>query len=145
VRASSALSEIFGQAVMRSPSVFNFFLPSNLLSNDSDLLAPEMQIMTEANIASIHNAFHQQIYTYNNQNTDGWNAATRINVDKAVELASDTEELLDYLSKLLLSSGLAIEQRQILSNHLNTFNNAETKALEAIFLIVASPAFMVQE
>jgi len=144
-KPADAVMEIFGQAVMRSPSIFNFFLPSNLLANDSNLLAPEMQIMTEANIASIHNAFYQQIYYFNNQNTEGSRVAARINVDKAVELASQPSELLDYLSKLLLANGLVDEQKQIILNHLDTLDGNEAKALEAIFLIVASPAFMVQE
>lgn len=66
-KVSDRIDEVFGQAVMKSPSVFNFFLPDNPLSSipDSKLVSPEMQIMTEANIAAIHNALYEQIYTFN--------------------------------------------------------------------------------
>ena len=144
-RSSRGLNEIFGQAVLRSPSVFNFYSPDNLLSNDSNLFAPEMQIMTEANIASIHNAMSIQIYGFNNQDTGGWDVAARINIDKAVELATEPGALVDYLNKILLAEELSASKKTILTNHLSTISDNSERAQEAIFLIVASAQFMVQE
>ncbi|WP_326515600.1 DUF1800 domain-containing protein [Cocleimonas sp. KMM 6895] len=143
-KSSDRLEEVFGQAVLKSPSVFNFFLPDNLLASDSSLYAPEMQIMTEANVASMHNAFHQQIYTLNSQDTGGWDGATRINIDKAVQLAPDVDALIEYLNKLLLAGSLGASQKSIITNHLATISDSSERAQEAIFLIVASAGFQVQ-
>lgn len=144
-KSSDRLDEVFGQAVLKSPSVFNFYSPDNLLSNNSDLLAPEMQIMTEATIASIHNALRTQIYQYNNQNADGWNVASRINIDRAVQLAPDSNLLVDYLDKLLLAQTLSSNEKSIITDHLNNISDNVQRAQEAIFLIIASAQFMVQE
>jgi len=144
-KASEGLSEIFGQAVLKSPSVFNFYSPDNLLAGNLDLLAPEMQIMTEANIASIHNAMRIQVYAFTNQDTDGWNVAARINIDKAVELAPNPEALVDHLNKLLLSGRLDATKKNIITNHLDSIQDNTERAKEAIFLIIASSQFMVQE
>lgn len=145
------LDEIFGQAVLKSPSVFNFFLPNNPLSSapDSVLVSPEMQIMTEANIAAIHNAFYDQIYIYNNQDSRGWGAVARINIDKAVQLAPQPDIFLDYLDKLLLAGDMTNKMRLVIKKHIiNLPENDNTnlnRALDAIFIIVASPSFMIQQ
>lgn len=144
------IDDVLGQAVLKSPTVFNFFLPENPLSSslNSTLLSPEIQIMTEANIAATHNAFHNQIYRYNNQNIQGWAAPARINVDKAVQLAPQADALLDYLDKLLLAGAMSDKMRGILNQHIENLpeNNAGylQRALDTIFIIVASPSYQVQ-
>ncbi len=147
----SGIDETFGQSVLHSPTVFNFFLPTNPLSasTSSDLVSPEMQILTEANVAAIHNAFHDQIYQFNNQTTGGWDAVTRINIDKAVSLAEDTDQLIDYLDTLLLAGGLSSANRASIAAHINSMPSSaidanKSKAIEAIYLLTASPEFMVQ-
>jgi len=144
-KSSDQLETVFGQAVLRSPSVFNFFLPENLLSSavSPTLLAPEMQIMTEANIASIHNALHQQIYIFNNQSSVGFAGSSRINIDKAVALADQPSQLIDYLNRILLAGSLPQSQQDIIEQHIIGLDN-KTRALDAIFLIVASSQFMIQ-
>lgn len=146
-KSSDRLSEVLGQAVLRSPSVFNFFLPDNPLplSEPTNLLAPEMQIMTEANMAAMHNAFHQQVYIYNNLNVNGWDGASRINIDKAFQLAEQPTELIEYLNNLLLAGDMDEGQKIILQNHLKNITDNKNRALDAIFLTIASPQFMVQE
>lgn len=150
-KTSQYINEILGQAVLKSPSVFNFFLPNNPLSSDisSSLVSPEMQIMTEANIAATHNAFYDQVYTFNNKNPNGWQAVTRINVTKAETLAVQSDSLLDYLDKLLLASSMSSSMRSTIEAYLSTLNTQGVsnldRALEAIFIVIASPAFMVEE
>ena len=144
-KADEGLDEVFGQAILKAPSIFNFYSPDNLLSSNSGLFAPEMQIMTEANIASIHNALRTQIYAFNNQNNDGWDIASRINIDKPIQLASNSSALVNYLDKLLLAGELSNAKKTIITNHLNTINDNTERAQEAIFLIIASAQFMVQE
>jgi len=149
--AASQVENIFGQAVMRSPSVFNFFLPDNPLSsaNGAGLFSPEMQIMTEANIASIHNALYSQVYQYTNFDQDPFEVPVRINISKAVNLAGDPDALLDYLDKLLLAGEMSAPMRTIIRQHLTnlpvTGDVALDRAKDAIFIIAASPRYMLQD
>lgn len=150
-KAAPRVDEIFGQAVLRSPSVFNFFLPSNPLSSSTTdlLLSPEMQIMTEANIASMHNAFYSQIYNFSNYDLGAWNVPVRINLDKAVGLAGNPDALLNYLDRLLLAGDMTSAMRATIKQHLSglpdTGNLELDRAKDAIFIIIASPSFMVQD
>ena len=150
-KAAPRVDEIFGQAVLRSPSVFNFFLPNNPLpsSNNDVLYSPELQIMTEANIASMHNAFYSQIYNFSNYDVPGWNVPVQINLDKAVRLASNPDALLNYLDRLLLAGEMPSAMRATIKQHLiglpDTGNLALDRAKDAIFTIVASPRFMLQD
>ena len=150
-KASPQVDEIFGQAVMRSPSVFNFFLPNNPLfpSNSDVLYSPEIQIMTEANIASMHNALYSQIYQYTNYDQDPFAVPVRINIDKAVSLASNPDALLNYLNRLLLAGEMTASMRESIRQHLidlpDTGNLDVDRAKDAIFIIVASPRYMVQD
>ncbi len=59
VYAWNAPEKDFGQAPLRSPSVFNFympdFVPSHSYFSDRRMVAPESQIGTDGNIVSTHN------------------------------------------------------------------------------------------
>ena len=148
--AASQVENVFGQAVMRSPSVFNFFLPDNPLSSDQEeLFSPEIQIMTEANIASIHNALYSQVYQYTNFDQDPFEVPVRINISRAVSLASNPDALLSYLDKLLLAGEMSPSMRAMIRQHLldlpDTGNLAVDRAKDAIFIIIASPRFMLQD
>lgn len=105
--------------------------------------------MTEANIAAMHNAFYSQVYNFSNYDIPGWNVPVVINLDKAVRLASNPNTLLNYLDKLLLASEMPATMRTRLKPHLedlpDTGNLAVDRAKDAIFTIIASPAFMVQD
>ena len=150
-KASGVIDEILGQAVLRSPSVFNFFLPDNPLGSglNASLVSPEIQILTDANVASMHNAFHSQIYNYSNFDDVGWNVPMQINLQRAVNLANNTDALLDYLDRLLLSSDMPPAMRSALKSHLealpDTGNLALDRARDAVFIIIASPQYMIQD
>lgn len=144
--AAEAIENVTGQAVMRSPSVFNFFQP-NHSPPGTPLLAPEMQIHTEAFISEVNRALHGQVYGFNNRD-NGYDAVTRIDVEREVALAGDVGVLVDHLDDLLLGGLMPPGHRQAMQSHLATIpNDADgryLRALDAIFMVVGSPAFMVQ-
>ena len=135
---------------MRSRSVFNFFLPDHPLPGDvsGTLVAPEMQILTEANVGATNNALFTQVYIFNNQSTVGSNTVTRINIDPLTALASNSDALLDDLNVLLLGGSMPVAMRATLNAHLTAIADTPAgrtkRALDAVFLIVSSPLFMVQ-
>ena len=144
------LDDVLGQAVLRSPSVFNFFLPDHPLEGGSDLVAPELAIHTEINVASTNNMLFQSIYDSNTFTKSSTNAtSSRISVEREIALAADPEDLIDHVDLLLLSGSMPDGMRTALAGHLNslpdTADGRLQRALDAIYCTIASPLHLVQK
>lgn len=143
----SLASRGFGQMPMASPSVFNFFRPS-YSPDGTELHAPEMQILTEANLAIMNNEYSNLVFRYHHL-TDQYGAVTRINVEREMALGANPPALADHLDELLLAGSMSDAMRSALVDHVESIpaddEGGLTRALEAIFLCVASPAFQLQK
>ncbi len=144
--SSLGIDSVAGQAVLRSPSVFNFFQPS-FSPPETDLLAPEMQIHTEATVGAMNNVLHSCTYAFNTRDY-GYEVITRIDVEREVGLASNVDALIDHLDELFLAGLMPAAQRTAMRTHLNALPNTPdghfARALDAVFMTAASPACMVQ-
>ena len=144
------LEELTGQAVMRSPSVFNFFQADTTISPNDPLVAPELQIATEANVASTHIDFHHQFYRFTTQTNLGSDnhLVTQVNLDRAQELAGNTSDLMDWIDLIFFAGGMPDYVKSNIQSALGVLpNNAEgrfDRAQDAMFMSVSSPAFSVQ-
>lgn len=143
----SQIARFMAQAPVESPSVFNFFTP-DYSPGGSELVAPEMQILTESNLAAANNAYVNMIYTYNNRG-NGYDQNTVINIEREVALADDPAALLEHLDVLLLGGTMPPAMRSVLGTHIQSIpisgDGAETRALDAVFAVVASPAYCIQK
>lgn len=142
--------EIFGQDVLQSPSVFNFFLPDYSPPGeiqDAKLVAPEFQINTENTMVSLENSIGFEI-DRSGQEGITW---TTLNFDHEIALANDSEKLLDHLNLILLNGEMSAELRQLLLKHLNNdvFSEDEQgrtdKTKDVIMLIAFSPDYLIQK
>lgn len=144
------LDEMMGQAPMRSPSVFNFYQADTPLSPTDDLVAPEMQITTEANVASTHINFHHQIYRFTDRATliDDSTRVTIIDTAPLVELAGNTTDLLDWIDLIFFSGSMPEYVRDNIQLTISTIPNNDAgrfaRAQDALFMAVSSPAFSHQ-
>ena len=91
----------FGQELLESPSVFNFFRPNYSPMGglrDAALVAPEFQIVTENTMTQLSNEIAREV-----QSQD-WNDYDYISVDtsREITLAANIDTLLDHLDLLLL-------------------------------------------
>ncbi len=141
-----------GQAILKSPSVFNFFKPEfaaiGPVSNNN-LVAPEFEIMTESNEISTTNRIGEQINRFFAGSTSpGADHVSYLNFDTELSLASDPDALLDHLDILLMAGSMTSELRNALLSHLNTLADSDSgrsqRVRDAITLIVASPDYLVQ-
>ncbi len=142
--------EMFGQAVLQSGSVFNFYLPNNPLSAGSSLVSPEMQIMSESNLANTHNNYHNQVYRFNNRSdlTDDNPRVTTINLEGLTALARNPNNLLDWYNLVLFAGSMPDNVRDELLRYMRTLGNTNedsfAKAQDTLFLILVSPSFHIQ-
>ncbi len=146
---STVGSQFFGQEILRSPSVFNFFLPDYTPSGpikNANLVAPEFQLITGDATVNLTNEISAEIHR-----TDKANTFTTLQLAREVALAADPNALLDHLDLLLLSGKMSTAMRGILLDHLNnsTFPDGneglEAKAKDIITLIVSSPDHIIQK
>ena len=146
------LDDVTGQAVLKSPSVFNFFQPGFSPAGpvaDQNLVAPEFELFTESNELATTNRIGRQIQEAYLGNPDSSGRRTSY-LDFSYErsLAAEPEQLLDHLNILLLSGNLSADLRVILVNHLNGLPDTEPglsqRVRDAVTLIMASPDYLVQ-
>lgn len=142
--------ENFGQDVLQSPSVFNFFLPDYSppgVVQNAKLVAPEFQINTENAMVSLENSIGFEIDRSGEKNIN-W---TTLNLENEIALAAKPEKLLEHLNLLLLNGDMSVELKQLLLKHLNNdvFPNNEqgrrNKTKDAIMLIAFSPEYLIQK
>jgi uncharacterized protein (DUF1800 family) len=157
-----------GQGPLRAPSVFNFFrpgyVPPNTAMATSGQVAPEFQIVSEQQVmdylgamfAPIRNGFN--IASAHLPQTVTGNSTNQTNDIKAnyateIALAHDAPALLDRLDVLLTAGQLRASTRQLILTALATpvvsTTSSDSAKLNriaaAIFLIMASPDYLVQK
>jgi len=144
----------FGQTILGSPSVFNFFLPSYAPSGpikETGLVSPEAELYTENYVLTANTFLNTYIQKFHvaEQGNLGVQFETHIDITPQVNLAKNPEALLKELNLTLLSNQMSAEMHQLLSEHLNALPNSPKghiqRVLDAISLIMASPSYLVQK
>lgn len=144
------LDEMGGQAVLRSKSVFNFYLPENQLRPGEPLLSPEMQNMSEAFIASTHNNYHHLIYRFHNRAdlSDDNPRVTITDFEPLADLSANPDDLLDWYNLILFGGTMPDTMRASMREYMLTLPNDDNgrfaRAQDTLFMVMVSPAFNVQ-
>ena len=136
----------FGQAPLRSPSVFNFFSPDYQPTGeiaDAGLVAPEMGIVTEYSATNITNYLLFSIYL-RNQATPGL-VADDIYIDIAAEqqLSGTPMAMVDRIDEKFTGgrSSQAVKAQAVTMASRAPLNNPTLRVAEALFLIATSPEY----
>lgn len=144
------LDELTGQAVMRSPSVFNFYQPDTPISPSDTLVAPEIQITTEVNAARVHTNFHHQLYRFTTDTDLGSDnpRVTLVNLDRPVSLAADSTALIDWIDLVFFTGAMPDYLRDSIASVIRPLStNASgrfARAQDALFMAFSAPSFSVQ-
>lgn len=143
----------FGQAPLRSPSVFNFYFPHYQLPGevlDRGLLSPEFQITTDTQIIRTSNSVAGNVYWAWRGNP--YADADTLTLDLASEepYADDAAALIDRYDLLFMNGQMPDPMRQLLVAHVAAIGPAyndnwrRDRVQDAIVLIVTSPQYAVQ-
>jgi uncharacterized protein (DUF1800 family) len=136
---SSAVN-IFGQAPMNSPSVFNFFSPDYQVPGpiaQVGLKSPEFQIMTETTAMRTANCLNSLIF----------DNKVMLNLSYDETLAADPAQLVDHLNSLLMAGNMSSAMRTTLINIITQIpeKSATGRVKVAIDLIVNSPEYVIDK
>jgi uncharacterized protein (DUF1800 family) len=140
---------IFGQGPLQSPSVFNFFSPFYAPPGeirDGGLVAPELEIATEYQNTFITNYMLVQTFGLNHTNPDLGEDDIYIDIQEEMDLAVDTDGLIDLVAGKLLGGQISNRLRTEIAGMLERLpeGDAALRAAEAIYLIVTSPEYAYQ-
>ncbi|RTZ60289.1 MAG: DUF1800 domain-containing protein [Gammaproteobacteria bacterium] len=140
-----------GQGLLRSPSVFNFYLPDYSPSGEirrAGLVAPEFQIVNENTVAAVANAINSSIRADSNAS---WTSPLDLSVEEA--MVDDANAILDHLNLLIFSNQMSAGIRQILHDHLldtsrwwgdTPEEERRNKVRDLISLSFMSPDYQIQ-
>ncbi|MEE9425493.1 MAG: DUF1800 domain-containing protein [Methylococcales bacterium] len=148
------LGKEIGQAVLRAPSVFNFYRPDYTPSGmpgKNTLVAPEFQLATENFVINTTNLLNYSIYWAKptagvNDEGHSW-----LDFSQVSPLANNADNLLNHLSRVLLSDTMSDQLRTIIKRHLadpgfqHHDNIKLDKTRDAIALILVSPEYLIQQ
>lgn len=137
------------QALLSSPTVFNFYRPDFSQPgeiNDRGLVSPEFQIVDESSIIKMTSKLlSASVYSHNYNSA---NAQTiTIDIEREMQLEPNPDELIEHLNLLLLGGRMSTELKDEVEALMSTRTHAGAESLrvtEAIFLIVTSPEAALQ-
>jgi uncharacterized protein (DUF1800 family) len=140
----------FGQAPLRSPSVFNFFQPHYAppgVAAQAGLAAPELQIATDNLVTQTSNVMLWR--TLFGWEGNPWSDSddTLLQLDYELSIAHDTQALLEHLDLVLMSGAMSSEMRTAIAGVVDAYAPGERieRVVDALYLIVTSPEFCVQK
>lgn len=136
-----------GQLIMRSPSVFNFYLPDHQPAGElanADLFAPEFQILTSVTAISSQNHFSGTMLRGVIPNIRG-DDQKFLDFTEELELADDPVALMDRIDLLLTYGAMSSETRTIIIDAINEIpaQDAQERVEMAVRLTVFSPDYAI--
>ena len=147
--------EYYGaQAVLRSPTVFNFYLPTYALPGEiasAGLVSPEFQITTDTYITRLTNEIGGKVFWawFGNPGLGSWDPV-QVDLARDLALADQPAALLDRYNLLFLGGTMSAGMRGTLLAHLNDIapNSWEgwrrERVQDALWLILTSPEYVVE-
>jgi uncharacterized protein (DUF1800 family) len=136
----------FGQAPLRSPSVFNFYRPDFAPPGEMrtrGLVAPELEITNEYTSATTANVIAFAVYGSLEPNPRP--AQIRLDLARDVGVAGDAGRLVDAVADRLLGGAISPELRAAAVGMVERIPATvpEARVAEAIHTIAISPEYMV--
>jgi len=143
----------FGQAPLRSPSVFNFYRPDYTLPGEiaqSGLQSPEFQITTDTLIVATTNALAADIYWHFSGNEYLDDDVLQLDLANEEAFADDPATLVDRYDLLFMNGLMPDGMRTVLVEHVGSIgaeynpNWRRDRVQDALVLIITSAQYAVQ-
>jgi uncharacterized protein (DUF1800 family) len=144
----NAPEQAFGQAPLRSPSVFNFYRPDYQPTGElqaGGLVSPEMQITTETTTVTTANALYGAVFVRNSSLASPQPNDVLIDITDELALADNPAALVDKVAQKLLGGQISPALRQVAIDQVGRVaaTSRPNRVAEALYLVVTSPEFAV--
>jgi uncharacterized protein (DUF1800 family) len=154
------IEDWYGQAPLRSPTVFNFFKPDYSQPGEihtSNLLSPEFQILADTTIVATPNNLFHQIFCFYTNSDSCWDGDfdDTLQMDLAADAVlatSNPAQLVDDYSLLFMSGQMSPFMRNVLITRLNAMDAQDygaelgrARVQHALYLILNSPEYSIQK
>ena len=143
------MAYLVAQHPLSSPSVFNFYQPNYSPVGeiaDNQMVAPEFQITNANTIVGLTNQIGLAIF-YENQAFHTYQPpfeTPRINLTDYAALAGNASDLVDRLDIVLTQGRLSRGTRDVVLETLEKVDDSTQRAMVAIYLILISPDYAVE-
>lgn len=142
------LGQLLNQHPLSSPSVFNFFLPAYQPVGEiaaAGLVAPEFQITNSSTVVAVSNLVDIVLFAgLVNDLSDPPFQPAQLDYSDLVELAGDSEALLERLDTVMTFGTLTEATRDAILGTLEPLDDPELRAVIAIYLVYTSADYAVQ-
>jgi len=160
LRTYPTIENLYGEAPLRAPTVFNFFKPDFQQAGevqDRGLYSPEFQILSDTMVVATPNDLFHQIfcdYTASDACYGSDDSATlQMNEARdAAQAASDPGGLIDAYNDLLMGGQMSPFMRDVLLTRLNALTTDDfgsdlgrVRVQHALYLIMNSPEYSIQK
>jgi uncharacterized protein (DUF1800 family) len=154
------IEDLYGQAPLRSPSVFNFFKPDFSQPGEvhqQGLLSPEFQILSDTMLVGTPNDLFHQVFCFYVGSEACWGSddPATLAMDYAADAALaavDPAQLLQDYDLLLMSGQMSPFMRGVLLARLQALSGDEygadlgrVRVQHALYLILTSPEYAIQK
>ncbi len=140
-----------GQAALRSPTVFNFFLPDYRPPGELTVLGldgPEFQITTDTTIASATMGLAYKIFYAWRGMPDQSPDDIVVDLQPELAFASDPVRLVDRYDLLFMNRTMSPHMFTTLVNYAQTFDNTaggrRQRVQETLWLVMGSPEYAIE-
>jgi uncharacterized protein (DUF1800 family) len=161
IRTGTAVNQSLPQSPLDAPSVFNWFSPDYLYSGElqtNGLVAPEFQLTNETTVVTNPNYTYGLIYNLPQsggnpgpayeQVAGANNTYTRLTLNAtAATSALNTgggAGLVDFFDRLFCAQMMSTATRNAIITAVNGITDSTEKIRTALYLVTASPDFLIQ-
>ncbi|MDC8015743.1 DUF1800 domain-containing protein [Tahibacter soli] len=154
------IEDWYGQAPLRSPTVFNFFKPDFRYPGEVrtlGLVSPEFQILSDTMVVSTPNNLYYNVFCYYTGSDRCWDSedadTIQMNLARDAPLAaSNPAQLIEKYNVLFMSGQMSPFMRNVLATQLATITQSthgsaygRVRVQNALYLIVNSPEYSIQK
>jgi uncharacterized protein (DUF1800 family) len=139
-----------GQAMLHSPSVFNFFRPGYVPPNsavaNAGLVAPELQLTNEVSVFGYINFMQNKVERYSSlAKASNKDKNLGVNFSTLLQLAPDASKLVDEINLLLTASQLSTDSLTTIKTAVGKVRDLNNRVHAAVLLVIAAPEFIVSK
>ena len=154
------IEDWYGQAPLRSPTVFNFFKPDYRNPGEVrtlGLVSPEFQILSDTMVVATPNNLFHNVFCYYVGSEQCWDSddadTIQMNYARDAPLAvSNPAQLVEKYNTLFMSGQMSPFMRDVLTTQLNSLTAADhgsalgrVRVQNALYLILNSPEYSIQK